>query len=138
MSPDKLSLTICLGSAVGLMPLVWGTTVICVVLAARLRLNQAAMLAVNYICYPLQLALLLPFCRLGEALLPWGPAVNGEILLDALRGGIGPSFRLVAWATARGLGAWALTVLPLALVLHPLLSGRLKGRCSEGATPTSR
>ncbi|ACH38870.1 hypothetical protein Gbem_1856 [Citrifermentans bemidjiense Bem] len=138
MSPGKLSLTICLGSAVGVMPLLWGTTVICVALAARLRLNQAAMLAVNYLCYPLQLALLLPFCRLGEAIFPWGAAVNAELLLDALHGGIVSSFRLVAWATAKGIGAWALTALPLALVLHPLLSGRFKGRLSEGAASSSR
>ncbi|WP_026842562.1 DUF2062 domain-containing protein [Citrifermentans bremense] len=138
MSPGKLSLTICLGSAVGVMPLLWGTTAICVALAARLRLNQAAMLAVNYLCYPLQLALLLPFCRLGDALFPWGTAVNAEILLEALRGGIGASFRLVAWATAKGIGAWALTALPLALLLHPLLSGRFKGRLSEGAASSSR
>jgi len=128
LSARSLSLTLCLGVAVGVMPLLWGTTVICMALAARLRLNQPAILAVNYLCYPLQLALLLPFNRLGETLMPWGPAVSTEVLLDAFHGGFGGTANLVAWATGRALGAWALTAVPLALSIYPVLNSQLK-RC---------
>lgn len=128
LSPHKLSLTLCLGVALGIMPLAWGTTVVCVALAARFGLNQASMLAVNYLCYPLQLVLFLPFCRLGESLLPWGPAVSGEMLKSALHGGAGASFNLVAWATARAVGAWVLIALPLALLAYPVLKGFLSSR----------
>ncbi|HBA88130.1 MAG TPA: DUF2062 domain-containing protein [Geobacter sp.] len=135
LSPRELSLTLCLGTAVGVMPLVWGTTVLCVALAAKLKLNQAAMLALNYLCYPLQLALFLPFCRLGEFLLPLGPMVGREVLMDALHGGLGASLRLVAWATARALGVWFLTTVPLALLAYPVVKRLLYRKERRSAAP---
>lgn len=133
LSPHKLSLTLCLGVALGVMPLAWGTTLLCVLLASRLRLNQAAMLAVNYLCYPLQLALFLPFCHVGEFLFPWGPAANGEFMKDALSN-LDRSLSLVAWATARALGAWLLIASPLALVAYPILKGSLYSRGERTVT----
>jgi len=129
LTPQQLSLTLCLGTALGVMPLLWGTTLICALIAARLKLNQAAMQAVNYCCYPLQLALFLPFCRLGELLFPWGGAVRGEMLTEALHGHLGGSLSLLALATARGVGAWCVTILPLVLLVHPVLKGVLRKRC---------
>jgi len=125
LTPQKVALTLCLGSAIGVMPLLWGSTLLCALVAAKLRLNQAALQAVNYLCYPLQLALLLPFCRLGGLLFPWGPAVQGEVLTGALQGDIGASLSLLAWAAARGVGAWFVTAAPLALLAYPLLRGAL-------------
>ena len=128
LTPQKLSLTLCLGAAAGVMPLLWGTTFLCALLAAKLKLNQAAVQAVNYCCYPLQLALFLPFCRLGELLFPWGPAVTGAVLKGALHGDIGASIHLVAWATLRALGAWLVTAPPLALLVYPILRGLICSR----------
>lgn len=121
LAPREMAFTLCLGGALGVMPLIWGTTVLCALLAARFRLNQAAMQAINYLCYPLQLALFIPFCRLGEQLFPWGPALSGAALDGALHGHLGASLHLLAWGLARALGAWLLTALPLALIANPML-----------------
>ena len=133
LTPQQLSLTLCLGTALGVMPLLWGTTLLCALVAARLKLNQAAMQAVNYCCYPLQLALFLPFCRLGELLFPWGGAVRGEMLTEALHGHLGGSLSLLALATARGVGGWFVTILPLVLLVYPVLKGVLRKRGKAGA-----
>jgi hypothetical protein len=122
ITPKKLSLTISMGTAVGLMPVLWGTSLLCMLLAGLFRLNQAAMQAVNYLCYPLQIALFIPFCSLGQALFPWGPKVSAALLTGALHGHLGATASLIAWASLRGLGAWLVTVPPLALVLYPVLS----------------
>lgn len=132
LTPQQLALTLCLGTALGVMPLLWGTTLLCALLAAKLKLNQAAMQAVNYCCYPLQLALILPFCRLGALLFPWGPAVSAKALAGALHGELGASASLLAWATARGVGAWLVTTLPLALLVYPVLRSVLRKRRSAG------
>ena len=136
LTPRQLSLTLCLGTALGVMPLLWGTTLLCALVAARLKLNQAAMQAVNYCCYPLQLALFLPFCRLGELLFPWGGAVRGDLLTEALHGHLGGSLSLLAVATARGVGAWFVTTLPLALLVYPVLKGVLCKRRGAGGADT--
>ena len=135
LTPQKLSLTICLGIATGVMPLLWGTTILCAALAGVLKLNQGAIQTVNYCCYPLQLALFLPLCRLGERLFPWGPRVTAEVLSGALHGHLGASAYLVVCASVKGVGAWLVTVAPLALLVHPILRGVLRRREAGSGDP---
>jgi uncharacterized protein (DUF2062 family) len=135
LTPEKLSLTILLGATVGVMPLLWGTTLLCAVLAPLLRLNMAALQAVNYLCYPLQIALFIPFCRAGELLFPWGPRVSAACLTDALHGHVASTFQLIAWATVRGLGVWLISAPPTFLLLYPLVKALLKKRERERQCP---
>jgi len=137
LTPQKLALTLCLGIATGLMPLLWGTTLLAAGLAALCRLNQAAMQALNYLCYPLQLALFIPFCQLGEHLFPWGPAVSVAVLSGALHGQVGQALSLLGWATLRALGAWFITVPPFALLAYPLVKVILIRRGTSGSDPVN-
>ena len=121
LTPQKLALTITLGTCVGMMPVPWGTSLVCALLAAVFRLNQGAIQAVNYLCYPLQIALFIPFCRMGESLFPWGPRVSVALLADALHGRVGATISLVGWASLRGVGAWLITAAPLVLLFYPFL-----------------
>jgi uncharacterized protein (DUF2062 family) len=79
ISPRRLALTLALGFAVGCIPLVGLPTVLCAVLALTLRLNLPAIQTANYVAMPLQLALIVPFVRLGRWLVPphGGPAPIG-------------------------------------------------------------
>ncbi|GFO57703.1 hypothetical protein GMST_00280 [Geomonas silvestris] len=131
LTPHKLAQTLCLGAAVGMLPLIWGTSLICAGLATLMRLNQAAIQAVNYCCYPLQIALFLPLCRLGERILPYGPPLGREVLEAALHGNIGTSATLIVWGTFHGLAAWLVTVLPLALLIQAPLRRVLVRRQSS-------
>src|ERR1700721_578399 len=65
MSPRRLALTLALGLAIGCIPVVGIPTLVCAALALTLRLNLTAIQAANYLVMPLQLALIVPFCRLG-------------------------------------------------------------------------
>ena len=65
-SPEGLAWSLSTGVALGICPL-WGTsTALCAGAGAAFRLNQVALQLANYLAYPLQLALLIPFIRLGE------------------------------------------------------------------------
>src|SRR5437868_2134446 len=68
ITPEKIALTIALGTALGIFPILGSSTVLCAITAIRLRLNQPIIQLVNYLVYPLQLVLLLPFYRSGESL----------------------------------------------------------------------
>ena len=118
LSPQKLALTVCIGIAFGTMPLVWGTSVICVVLAHLFRLNQLALQSVNYLLYPLQLALLLPFFRLGAWLFPGGPSVPQNMLSSLIRNPDLSSLNILLWIMLKSLAAWLVTVLPAALLIY--------------------
>ena len=68
VTPEKIALSIALGATLGIFPALGWTTILCAILALLLRLNLPAIQVVNYLMYPLQIALLLPFFRLGEKL----------------------------------------------------------------------
>ncbi len=68
LSPERLAWSLALGLGAGVSPLVGSSTGLCILLALVFRLNQVVMQAANYLAYPLQLALLIPFIRLGEKL----------------------------------------------------------------------
>jgi uncharacterized protein (DUF2062 family) len=65
ISPSRLALTLALGFAIGCIPVVGIPTVLCVTVALALRLNLPAIQVANYAAMPLQLALIVPFVKLG-------------------------------------------------------------------------
>jgi uncharacterized protein (DUF2062 family) len=66
VTPEKIALSIALGVALGVFPVLGSTTALCALAALVLRLNLPAIQVVNYFVYPLQIALLIPFFRMGE------------------------------------------------------------------------
>jgi len=127
LTPRKLLVTLCIGGALGLLPLAWGTTILCALAAYVFRLNQVVLQSVNYLIYPLQLALIVPYYRLGSRLFPWGPPFPAEILTFLLHGH-GGSIKLFAWATLKAVAAWLVTAPPLALVLYLFFSMVIWGK----------
>ena len=65
LNPRAAALAVSLGIALGLLPIPWGTSLLCLLIGWFLRLNQPLIQLLNYLCYPLQIALYLPFCKLG-------------------------------------------------------------------------
>jgi uncharacterized protein (DUF2062 family) len=68
ITPEKLAVSLALGVALGIFPAIGSTTALCAIAAFALRLNLPAIQIVNYFMYPAQIALLIPFFRLGEKL----------------------------------------------------------------------
>ncbi|MGB8261634.1 MAG: DUF2062 domain-containing protein [Terracidiphilus sp.] len=68
ISPRRLALTLALGFAIGCIPLLGIPTLLCLALALLLRLNLPAIQAANYLAFPVQVAMIVPFVRLGGRL----------------------------------------------------------------------
>jgi len=66
ITPEKIALTLAVGSAFALFPIVGTTTVLCLIVGICLRLNQPIIQLVNGICTPLHLPVILGVVRLGE------------------------------------------------------------------------
>jgi uncharacterized protein (DUF2062 family) len=73
VTPEKLALSLAFGIGLGILPVLGISTVLCTVAALTLRLNLPAIQLVNYLVAPVQLALIIPFVRLGEHLLRVAP-----------------------------------------------------------------
>lgn len=66
VTPDKLALSLALGAAIALVPVLGVSTALCAVVALALRLNMPAIQLVNYLLTPVQLLLIIPLLRFGE------------------------------------------------------------------------
>jgi uncharacterized protein (DUF2062 family) len=66
LTPHEIALTLAVGLCLSVPPVIGTTTILCALAALLLRLNQPLIQAVNFLAYPLQLALLIPFLRAGE------------------------------------------------------------------------
>lgn len=121
LTPQKLAMTLCIGCALGIMPLLWGTSLLCILLAHIFRLNHVALQSVNYLFYPIQLALLVPFFKLGTWLFPWGPPLPAHMFSMLLHNPGLSSLNFLAWITLKSVAAWLVTVLPAALFVYGIL-----------------
>jgi uncharacterized protein (DUF2062 family) len=126
LSPEGMAWSLAVGLGAGVSPLVGTSTGICLLLGLVFRLNQVVMQAANYLAYPLQLALLIPFIRLGEALFraPRLP-ISLETLSAAIHADAWGALHAF-WTSLWHAGvAWLLTAplgsALLALALTPLL-----------------
>ena len=68
VSPEKIALTIALGLACGVFPFVGFTTGLCFLVALLGRLNQPIIHVINQLLWPVQLALIAVYVKLGARL----------------------------------------------------------------------
>ncbi len=85
LTPHKLALSLALGVALSCFPVFGTTTILCAIVAVAFRLNLPAIQVGNYLALPLQLALFIPFMRLGERILraPRFPLSPEQLLVMA-------------------------------------------------------
>jgi uncharacterized protein (DUF2062 family) len=125
ITPKKLALSVALGITLGIFPVLGSTTLLCAAAGLLLGLNQPALQGVNYIAYPLQLGLLIPFFRFGEWLFH-SPrlAISREGVQALVRSGMLHTIHVLRDTTLHAIVAWGLvapvivagvyvTVLPL-------------------------
>jgi uncharacterized protein (DUF2062 family) len=118
LSPEGLAWSVAVGLGIGVSPLFGSSTGLCIVVAAIFRLNQPAMQVANYLAYPLQLALLIPFIRLGERLFgaPRLP-LSLEAIVEATRANLLGAIGLFWTSIWHAFVVW--------LIAAPLLSAAL-------------
>lgn len=126
-APRELALATTLGLVLGITPVLGSTTLLCAGAAALLRLNLPAIQMVNALAYPLQLALLIPFLKLGDR---WFGTGEFDLplaeLVDMIESDPLGAISHLWTATIRGLAAWLVTagaaVAPVYFALRALAS----------------
>jgi len=127
ISPEKLSFSMACGAVVGIFPVLGLPTLVCTAIAIVLRLNLVAIQLFNYLVYPLQIALLIPFIRFGAFIFqvdppPLAAQELSALLQDDLWGTVVYFFDTLMHAGV----AWFLVCAPLFPVLYFLLVPILK------------
>jgi hypothetical protein len=113
MTAETIALSVALGMALGVFPVLGCPTLFCALAAVTLRLNLPAIQFVNYLVYPLQLALLIPFFRLGDRMFRLAPG-------SAPAQQAGGILHMLT-AALHAIVAWFCVSAPIALLLYLLV-----------------
>jgi uncharacterized protein (DUF2062 family) len=144
ITPQKIALTLALGGTLGIFPILGATTLMCAVVGVWLRLNQPIIQLVNYLVYPLQIVLLIPFYRAGEHLFGADPVPIVNLPDLIARFGADPWQFLIDYGLVGlyGIAVWCLVAPVLALLAYALLKPTLAAMAgairSSAAAPPPR
>ncbi|MBW2432687.1 MAG: DUF2062 domain-containing protein [Deltaproteobacteria bacterium] len=117
MSLKKITLCITLGITLGIFPVLGMTTLLCTLAALAFRLNLPAIQLVNYMVYPVQLALLVPFYSAGSWLFDQqGLRISGENLLAMIQNDFWGSMTSLWNLTLYAIFTWTV-ICPILLVV---------------------
>lgn len=118
-TPEKLAQSLAWGALLGVFPILGTTSFLCGVAGVALRLNHIAIQTINWLVYPLQLVLIIPFLRLGNIIFR-----HEQFTLSLAE--ITSMFARDFWGTAQNLGglaargiiAWAIVAIPAIWLLR--------------------
>ncbi len=126
MSIHKIALCLAIGATLGVFPVLGITTLLCTVAAFVFRLNLPAIQIVNYLVYPIQLALLTPFYSIGSWLFnkeSW--LTPGENLITLIKndfwGSMASFWNLTLYAIITWMVICPILVLVLYMILKPMI-----------------
>lgn len=132
ISPEKVALSIALGLALGVTPVIGSTTLLCAAAAAFLRLNLPVIQLVNGLAYPLQLLLIIPFLRAGAWLFRSPlPYLTESSLLVMIRSGVWHTISSLWSATLHALVIWLVAAAAAAVLIYSLTLPLLRRAASR-------
>lgn len=116
LSGDSIAIVLAVGLVLGTFPVYGCPTVFCLLAALAFRLNAPALQLVNQLSSPLQVALLVPFARLGERVLGSPAPVSGTILSR------------FSQLTMQAIAGWLCISVPLGVLVYFVVSQALRRR----------
>jgi hypothetical protein len=127
ITPEKIALSLAFGIVLGIFPVLGSTTILCAVAALIFQLNLPAIQLVNYLIYPLQLFMLVPFIRMGEKLFRVAPLpLSLTQILAMVRADLPHAISRLWLAEVHAILAWLLSGPPAIFLLYIVLSRALR------------
>jgi len=123
ITAEKIALSLAFGITLGIFPVLGSTSLLCAIAAMLFRLNLPAIQLVNWIVYPLQLMLIVPFIRAGEFLFRARPLpLSLAQMLAMVHANLLAAISALWVATLQAVSVWLLVGPLLTLILYVGLS----------------
>jgi uncharacterized protein (DUF2062 family) len=140
-TPEAVSAAVVVSFAIAIIPIIGVTTLICFAAGRAFRLNHVVMQIVNHASFALQVALMIPFMRLGETITGARHIhLTPKAIIDEFNRSL-PDFMEKFWmAYVHGLIGWVITVPLACCLLHFFLRSAFRKafpRPSAPCTPSS-
>ena len=136
VTPEKLSQSLAWGAVLGIIPILGTSTLLAGIVAIRLKLNHVAIQVTNWLIYPLQILLIIPFLRAGNWLFMREQVpLSIQEITNAFSADFFAALSELGWLAARAIVAWSLLALPMVVLLTMIftpvmrqLNDRIHGR----------
>ncbi len=108
-SPHKIAQSMSFGFVLGTIPILGATTALCGIFGIIFKLNHVIVQMINYIVYPLQLILVIPFIRMGEWIFHQAPVpIYLPELIEQFKLNFWQSMERYLYTGLMGVCAWLL------------------------------
>lgn len=122
ISSEALALSISIGIIGGAFPLIGFASYICLFLTLAFKQNIIIVQAVNWLSYPIQIILLIPFMKLGNTILGSSDmTITIHQIIVAFQSGMMHGVKLIGIFSLYGVIAWAVIALPTFLIVYSIL-----------------
>lgn len=126
-SIEKVSMSIAVGLAVACTPVIGISTALGIIIATIFSLNHVVLQTINYIAYPLHLALIIPFLMLGQRVFSKQiVSLNLKHMLAVFEKSPATFFKTYGMIALHGLLLWIIAapviILTTYLIAKPLIS----------------
>tara|TARA_R110001606_G_scaffold50320_1_gene126160 strand:- start:5897 stop:6373 length:477 start_codon:yes stop_codon:yes gene_type:complete len=126
LTPKQLALSLVVAGLVAVFPIFGITTIALTTIALPFKLNLPIMIAFSYLISPIQILLFIPFINIGASVFG---TEHTLLTFEAIKA----SYETGFWQTARDLSfelicgavGWALTAIPVGIVLYFILKAIL-------------
>ena len=119
---QKIVLSIAIGATLGVIPVPGVTTILCTIAAILFRLNLPAIQLVNYLVYPLQIILLIPFYRAGEFVFNAEPlSLSASQVVGMIKEDVWAAIKFLWDTTLHAVVVWCILAPILVAILYYLL-----------------
>jgi len=135
ITPQKIAMGLAFGIVIGIFPVVGSTTILCTLAAIIFRLNLPAVQLVNWLVYPLQLLLLIPFFPFGDFIFGVEPLpFSAQELVAMFRADFWGSILSLWDTTMHAMVAWFLVGPPIILGLYFICAPLLRRLTFRGSS----
>jgi uncharacterized protein (DUF2062 family) len=118
ITPEALAMATAVGLFLCVSPIIGTTTVLCLFFGWLLKLNQVVLMTINFFSYPLQIAMIVPFVRLGEVICRADPLpLNPQVMVQSFANSPSQFLHDFGMAGVHGILGW--------LVAAPFIIGIL-------------
>lgn len=124
LSPKELSQSVLLSAFISVIPIIGISTFIITTIGVALRkkLNLPVMLALNYLLWPVQILLIIPFIRAGKFIFSIHSKEHTiEAIVDSFQISFFKTLSNLSFELLCGLGAWLIIAVPITVGIYFLI-----------------
>jgi uncharacterized protein (DUF2062 family) len=122
ITSEALALSISIGIIGGAFPLIGFASYICLFLTLVFKQNIIIVQVANWLSYPIQILLLIPFMKLGNAIFGSSDlTITIHQVVVAFQSGLMHGVKLIGIFSLYGVIAWAVIALPSFLIVYSIL-----------------